>query len=77
MALQASAPGELRGALGRLGYLCAEGGKAMFVVSERRSLAAGPSVHVSARWLHDRRTQYMSLSASIMQRLICGAHRGP
>ena len=32
-ALQASAPGELRGALGRLGYLCAEGGKAMFVAA--------------------------------------------
>ena len=29
MALQASAPSEL---LGRLGYLCAGGGKAMFVV---------------------------------------------
>ena len=27
MALQASAPGELRGALGRLGYFCAGGGK--------------------------------------------------
>ena len=33
MALQASAPGELRGALGRLGYLCAEGGKAKFVAA--------------------------------------------
>ena len=33
MALQASAPGELRGALGRLGYLCAEGGKAQFVAA--------------------------------------------
>ena len=31
MALQASAPGELRGALSRLGCLCAEGGKAKFV----------------------------------------------
>ena len=35
MALQALAPGELRGALGRLGYLwlCAEGGKANFVAA--------------------------------------------
>ena len=33
MALQASAPGELRGALGRLGYLCAKGGKAKFVAA--------------------------------------------
>ena len=31
--LQASAPGELRGALGRLGYLCTGGGKAMFVAA--------------------------------------------
>ena len=29
MALQASASGELRGALGRLGYLCARGAKAL------------------------------------------------
>ena len=33
MALQASAPGELRGALGRLGYLCVEGEKAKFVAA--------------------------------------------
>ena len=38
MALQASAPGELRGALGRLGYLCAEGGKAKFVAAVYRRL---------------------------------------
>ena len=38
MALQASAPGELRGALGRLGYLCAEGGKAMFVAAADLSM---------------------------------------
>ena len=38
MALQASAPGELRGALGRLGYLCAEGGKAMFVAAADSSM---------------------------------------
>ena len=39
MALQASAPGELRahrGALGRLGYLCARGAKAMFVAAQSR-----------------------------------------
>ena len=35
MALQASASGELRGALGRLGYLCARGAKAMFVAAAR------------------------------------------
>ena len=33
LALQALAPGELSGVLGRLGYLCAGGGKAMFVVA--------------------------------------------
>ena len=33
MALQASALGELCGALGRLSYLCAKGGKAMFVAA--------------------------------------------
>ena len=38
MALQASASGELRGALGRLGYLCAGGGKAMFVVAADLSM---------------------------------------
>ena len=31
-----SAPGELRGALGRLGYLCAGGAKAMFVAGSQR-----------------------------------------
>ena len=35
MALQASAPSELRGALGRLGYLCARGANAMFLVCWR------------------------------------------
>ena len=40
MALQASAPGELRGALGRLGYLCAEGGTAKFVVAADCSMLA-------------------------------------
>ena len=38
MALQASAPGELCGALGRLGYLCAEGGKAKFVAAADLSM---------------------------------------
>ena len=38
MALQASALGELHGALGRLGYLCAEGGKAMFVAPNDLSM---------------------------------------
>ena len=42
MALQASAPGELRGALGRLGYLCAEGGKAKFVAAADLSMLYGP-----------------------------------
>ena len=41
MALQASAPGELRGALGRLGYLCAEGGKAKFVAAADLSVLWG------------------------------------
>ena len=43
MALQASAPGELRGALGRLGYLCAEGGKAMFVAAADLFMLLGPA----------------------------------
>ena len=38
MALQASASGELRGALGRLGNLCAGGGKAMFVAAADHSM---------------------------------------
>ena len=42
MALQASAPGELRGALGRLGYLCAGGGKAMFVGAQSCSVLLVP-----------------------------------
>ena len=41
MALQASAPGELRGALGRLGYLCAGGGKAKFVAAADLSMLLG------------------------------------
>ena len=41
MALQASAPGELRGALGRLGYLCAKGGKAKFVAAADLSMLWG------------------------------------
>ena len=43
MALQASASGELRGALGRLGYLCAGGGKAMFVAAADHSTLPVPS----------------------------------
>ena len=38
MALQASAMGELRGALGRLGYLCAGGKKAIFVAAADQPL---------------------------------------
>ena len=44
--LQASAPGELRGALGkllgRLGYLCARGAKAIFVAAADHSMLPGP-----------------------------------
>ena len=36
--LQASAPGEIRGALGRLGYLCAGGAKATFVAAADLSM---------------------------------------
>ena len=43
MALQASASGELRGALGRLGYLCAGGAKAMFVAAADHSTLPVPS----------------------------------
>ena len=42
MALQASAPGKLRGALGRLGYLCAGGAKAMFVAAADHSTLPVP-----------------------------------
>ena len=42
MALQASVPGELRGALGRLGYLCAEGGTAKFVAAADLFMLYGP-----------------------------------
>ena len=37
-----SAPGELRGALGRLGYLCAGGAKAMFVAAADHSTLPVP-----------------------------------
>ena len=37
-----SAPGELCGALGRLGYLCARGAKAMFVAAADHSMLPGP-----------------------------------
>ena len=40
--MQASAPGELRGALGRLGYLCARGAKAIFVVAADHSMLPVP-----------------------------------
>ena len=38
--------------------------------------AVGSRTHVPARWLLDRRTQYMPLSATIKQRLVCGAQGG-
>ena len=48
MALQASAPGGLCGALGRLGYLCAGGGKATFVAAADHSTLPVPSRAASA-----------------------------
>ena len=42
MAPQASSLGELRGALGRLGYLCTRGGKAMFVAAADHSMLPVP-----------------------------------
>ena len=64
MALQASAPGELRGALGRLGYLCAGGGKAMFVAAADQSMLKRVKTPVSAadQPIVDRRTQWHPLS---------------
>jgi len=53
------------------------GGDANVVVSVDTIHAAGPSMHVSVRWLLDGGTQSMPLSATIKQRLVCGAHRGP
>ena len=53
------------------------GGDADVVVIESRCDAAGPSMHVSVRWLLDGGTQSMPLSAAIKQRLVCGAHAGP
>ena len=51
------------------------GGDADVVVIESRCDAAGPSMHVSVRWLLlDGGTQSMALSAAIKQRLVCGAH---
>ena len=38
MTVKASVPGKLRGALGRLSYLCAGGGKAMFVAAADLSM---------------------------------------
>ena len=48
MALQASAPSELCGALGRLGYLCARGAKALFVAAADHSMLPGPRTLLSA-----------------------------
>ena len=53
------------------------GGDADVVVSAEPIHAAGPSMHISVRWLLDGGTQSMPLSATIKQRLVCGAHRGP
>ena len=53
------------------------GGDADVVVSAEPIHAAGPSLHVSAHWLLVGGTQCMPLSATIKQRLVCGAHRGP
>ena len=53
------------------------GGDADVVVIVSRCDAAGSSMHVSVRWLLVRRTQYIPLSATIKQRLVCGAHSGP
>ena len=52
-------------------------GDADVVVSAEPVHAAGPSLHVSAHWLLVRRTQSMPLSATIKQRLVCGAHGAP
>ena len=52
------------------------GGDANVVVGADPEHAACTSLHVPARWLLDRRTQYMPLSATIKQRLVCGAHGG-
>ena len=74
MALQASAPsspnmfgarGELRGALGRLGYLCAEGGKAKFVVSADCSMLACTINGFGSARIVDGRTQWHPLSAIV------------
>ena len=53
------------------------GGDADVVVIVSRCDAAGRLTHVSVRWLLDGGTQSMPLSATIKQRLVCGAHRGP
>ena len=76
MALQASAPGELRGALGRLGYLCAEGGKAKFVAAADCSMLACTINGFGSARIVDYRTQWMPLSASINNPMVCGSHQG-
>ena len=58
MALQASAPGELRGALGRLGYLCAEGGKAKFVAAADCSMLEFTINAFGSARIVDGRTQW-------------------
>ena len=74
MALQASAPGELRGAPGRLGYLylylCARGAKAIFVAAADHSTLPGPSRAPQTS------TQHHPLSAIFNNRLVCGAREG-
>ena len=67
MALQASAPSELRGALGRLGYLCAGGGKAMFVVGADPEHAAGPSLSATDHQTANGGTQWNIASPSTVR----------
>ena len=43
MGMQASAPAELCGALGRAGYHCASGPMAKFVVDAGNSMLLGPA----------------------------------
>ena len=52
-------------------------GDADVVVSAEPVHAAGSSMHVSVRWLLDGGTQWMPLSAAIINnRLVCGAQGG-
>ena len=65
MGMQASAPAELRGAMGRPSYLSAGGPKAMFVVNAGCTDAIGTRMSAADHRIVDGGTQHHPLSAAL------------